>query len=308
MAEGLLTIGASASGSGLAAGMQKLMGGDQGNSVGSEIEDQINSMNKKLMQSLQNGLNYNSQYTNQAINTQQNYLGQGVNALTNALNTMTGQTQNTLTSGFNQSQALQSPYALMGYNAADAYADSLGLARPKMGSANMAQQMNTAATAINPQLIEQLKSAATAAGQDAWSQGKAPAAFVDPRQSMGQLMGALSPEQQAILNNPYLANFNAVKGQPGAMAAMVARGFNPNDIRTQAAQQLQLKQQLAGQQASQNSQYTSAMADYQNKQNLYGNYQGAQQSLLNSLQGLSPEQLKTALAYRSGSFNTPQVI
>lgn len=299
MAEGLLTIGASATGSGLAAGLQKLTGADDGSggqSVGSQIEDQINMMNKKLQQSLNTGLNYSQNYTNQAIGTQQQYLGQSTNALNNALATTTNQTQNSLLQGFNQSQALQSPYALMGYNASDAYMDSLGLARPKNGSANMAQTMNTAASAINPQLIQNLQQAATAAGQDPYAQGTAPTQFTDPRQSQAQLLQGLSPEMQSLYNNPDIAKLAANwKSAPPSLFPLIQQ--------YQAA-----KSQVDSQKAAQEQQYNTLNTNYQQQQGLFNNYQGAQQSLLNSVQNLTPDQLKTALAYRSGSFNTPQVI
>jgi hypothetical protein len=86
-------------------------------------------------------------YLKQAINTQKDYLGQA----TGSLNTNTQAAINAAKQygnlGFAQSQALASPYSMAGSTAMDAYMDSLGLSRPKMGSGALAQAQYAYASA-----------------------------------------------------------------------------------------------------------------------------------------------------------------
>jgi hypothetical protein len=96
-------------------------------------------MNSILDTSLQNALGYSQNYTGQAVNTQTQYLQQAMNALTTA--------GNQLTNSFNQSQGLQQPYRIAGYNALDSYEDTLGMKRPTIGNAAVAQALNDQAVA-----------------------------------------------------------------------------------------------------------------------------------------------------------------
>lgn len=309
MAEGLVTIAGGISGSGLAAGMQKLTGGAGGSGGGETVTDYINGMNNRMNKYLNMALNYSQGYTGQAVNAQNQYLNQATGALNNSLTNATNQGANSLLSAFNQSQGLQAPYALMGYNAADRYADSLGLARPAMGSANLAQSLSSAGT-INPQLIQNLQAAAQAAGQNAYATGTAPTAPTDNRLSQAQLMAQLSPQQQAAM------------AQQGFLSKVVPKMYNQGTVMT-AAKGLGLSKQatldlfnnyklaqsaLGSMTSAQDAAYNQGQQQYQQQQGLYNNYQNAQQSLLGSLQNISPDQLKTALAYKNGLFNNPMVV
>lgn len=98
-----------------------------------------NQANQQLQNALNQGLGYSQNYTQQAINANQAY------------NNLAQQQLNT---GFQQSQALNAPQQLAGYNALDAYQNSLGLSTPQGGSFQLAQAMNNNAAKAplaNPQ-------------------------------------------------------------------------------------------------------------------------------------------------------------
>lgn len=127
------------------------MGGSVGTalSVGSSLygamggndisgSDPSGAMNNILSNALGQALPYSEQYTQQAIGAQNSSLQAALGELNQAMTSTT----NTLNNAFQTSQALQSPYRNMGYQAADMYADSLHMSRPKMGS----QALSTALT------------------------------------------------------------------------------------------------------------------------------------------------------------------
>jgi hypothetical protein len=106
--------------------------GSTDNQVNTNIP--IGEMNSILDKSLGNALDYSQNYTSQATDAQTQYLQQAMNALTKA--------GNQLTDSFNQSQGLQQPYRVAGYNALDSYEDTLGMKRPTIGNAAVAQALN----------------------------------------------------------------------------------------------------------------------------------------------------------------------
>lgn len=115
------------------------MGGVLGGG-GVSVDIPTGEMNNMLQSGLNNALGYSEKYTNKAVDAQQQYLQQALQQLqfgTNALN------QN-----FGQSQALQQPYRDLGYRSTDNYADSLGIARPEMGSQALSSILNKDAQAV----------------------------------------------------------------------------------------------------------------------------------------------------------------
>lgn len=115
----------------------------------------INTMNDMLQKSM-----------NSALNTSERFMNKGVDTLTAARNQNTQTLQDYLKSALSQAQMFgnqgltgyrtaQSPYATAGYDALDAYKQSLGLSTPMGGSANQVR-MQQAAQKLAP-LLQSLK-------------------------------------------------------------------------------------------------------------------------------------------------------
>lgn len=93
--------------------------------------DWANAANARLQEALNQGIQYSEKYAQQAANALQAY---------------DQKSQQQLQQGFKQAQALNAPQRLASYNALDAYQDMLGLARPTMGSFQLASALQNQAT------------------------------------------------------------------------------------------------------------------------------------------------------------------
>lgn len=82
-----------------------------------------------------------------------------------------------------------------------------------------------------------------------------------------------------------------------------------SDYRILRQRALDANKVMEGWKQSNQGVYDQAQQNFQaTKAQPFNQFQQAQQSLLSSLGNINPEQLKQALAYRSGNFNTPTVI
>lgn len=88
--------------------------------------DWANTANQYLTGALNQGIAQQDKYSTAAIDASKAYQGQANQALNQ---------------GYQTAQALNAPQRLAGYQALDAYQDSLGLARPNVGSFQLAGAM-----------------------------------------------------------------------------------------------------------------------------------------------------------------------
>jgi hypothetical protein len=110
-------------------------GGQQGIDISKYLvnfnaADWANTANNYLTSALNQGIAQSEKYNNAAIG---------------ASNAATGQANQALTQGYDMAQALNSPQRLATYQALDAYQDSLGLARPNVGSFQLASALENQA-------------------------------------------------------------------------------------------------------------------------------------------------------------------
>jgi len=92
--------------------------------------DWANQANQYLGSALNQGMGYGEKYNQAAIDTQQAYQQQANQAQMG---------------GYNMAQAVQAPQRFAGYQALDAYQDTLGLARPEVGSYQLANSLEQTA-------------------------------------------------------------------------------------------------------------------------------------------------------------------
>lgn len=112
--------------------------------------DWANRANSYLQSALSQGLGYGEQYNQAAIDAVQAY---------------NNQAQQALESGYQRAQAVQAPQRMAAYNALDAYQDTLGLARPTIGSFGLASALENQA---NPNIQASVPQQQTA---NAFNQG-----------------------------------------------------------------------------------------------------------------------------------------
>jgi hypothetical protein len=92
--------------------------------------DWANTANQYLTSALNQGIAQSEKYNTAAIDASKAYQGQANQAMTQ---------------GYDMAQALNAPQRLAGYQALDAYQDSLGLARPQAGSFQLASALENQA-------------------------------------------------------------------------------------------------------------------------------------------------------------------
>jgi hypothetical protein len=95
--------------------------------------DWANQANSYLTSALNQGIAASNNYNQQAINSQL---------------TAQNQANQAATQGYNMAQALNAPQRLAAYGALDAYQDSLGLARPAVGSFQLSQALQNQAQGL----------------------------------------------------------------------------------------------------------------------------------------------------------------
>lgn len=308
-----LAVGSAAADTGAAAA-----GGFGGGNPTSDIDTLVNEMNSTLNQYLNKGLGAASNYTNQAIGQQNTSLNNATNALQTYLGNATQAYQNGANQGVDQFRALQAPYANAGYNALDAYQDSLGLSRPQMGSAALSSALFNSAK-VNP-LMQGLLSAAKA------------------NNNANASLAPTAPNMQTFLNNAtqnvtqqqiqdYINQHTAsARLRNGQVISPSSQGYSPTEgfaglsytgvgaptsgdnvylmnNQPQAYQNLYnnsdissaVKNYLAQQAAT--PLYNQANTLFQNQNNAYN----ALNSYL-SQSGMTPQQLGVAQAYNQGLF------
>jgi hypothetical protein len=145
-------------GSGLLMGGGALLG-----MLGSGDEDsgpsQFEIVQNLLNSALKDALAMNNEYSGKAISQQQQSLNDAINTLTGYNTQSQKLASSTMNNATKQYQALQSPYAQAGYDATDAYRQSLGMNNIVGGSANYANNSMQAlelANQLNP-LLSQMK-------------------------------------------------------------------------------------------------------------------------------------------------------
>ena len=308
--DSLVTLGGALSGSALAGAVSPSSGG-----TGIDVQAGINKMNKLLQQGLNEALNYTQTNTNKATGFEQTALQNATSALNNAMTSGSSQIQGLLNQGTAQYTAAQSPFAQAGYAANDALMDSLGLSRPTVGSAAMAQAQSQLAS-IQP-LLQQLQSSASTAGiSNPYAVNSAPTAPIAPQ--LSSFAGQITPQQiqQYIEGNSRNGKvfqngtnnvmgyytptgtmaYNAQQNQPG-FAAAVSR----DNTGTQQAVQNYLAQQ-----AYQNAMGTynnTTMPAYQTQLGNFNNYNQAYQNLQGQLNNMNPQAIQLALAQNRGLLN-----
>jgi hypothetical protein len=116
-----------------------VIGGSSGNQQPIDISkylvnfnssDWANTANQYLTSALQQGIGQSEKYGQAAVDASKAYQTQANQALNQ---------------GFDMAQALNAPQRLAGYQALDAYQDSLGLARPQAGSFQLASALENQA-------------------------------------------------------------------------------------------------------------------------------------------------------------------
>lgn len=110
--------------------------------------DWANTANNYLTSALNQGIAQSEKYNNAAIDASKAYQGQSNQAMAQ---------------GFDMAQALNAPQRLAGYQALDAYQDSLGLSRPNVGSFQLASALENQAR--GDQNLPQQQQIATAFNQ-----------------------------------------------------------------------------------------------------------------------------------------------
>lgn len=311
-------IAAAVAGNYLGSKLASSMGGDQsGYNPGPNIPQIVNTSNNILNGALGNALNYSSNYTTQAVQAQQGYNTQSVNALNQSLQGATQGAQQNINQGLLSSMATNAPVVQTGYNALDSYEDSLGMARPSMGNAAYASDLQSASQL--PALNNQLQQAASqygvsnpyAAQTVPTAPGAAPQVALNTQAAQQSLAQYVAAQQQALgvkgaygrSGNPNdLSSGNIVLGNVGGAYMPGVTTNNMNDPAViQAVAQFQQQQQQA-----------AAMQQYQQQQQQYGqnmaNYNGFNQAtsqIQNQLNQINPQALQVAMGAQQGSFGTP---
>lgn len=98
--------------------------------VNFNASDWANQANQYLGSAMNQSMDYGEKYNQAAINSQQAFQQQA--------------NQGNM-AGYNMAQAVQAPQRFAGYQALDAYQDTLGLARPEMGSYQLANSLEQTA-------------------------------------------------------------------------------------------------------------------------------------------------------------------
>jgi hypothetical protein len=291
-----------------------LGGGNNSGPQPPDVQAIVNKSNGILKQALQSALSYSQNYTNQAIGQQNTSLGASTSALNNSLSGATNAAQSSIQNALQQSQAINAPIVQTGYGALDRLQDSLGIARPAMGNAAYAADLQQAGGL--QQQIGQLQQAAQKYGvSNPYAVPTAPTAPTAPQantvnsqqaqQAIQQFMqsysqGGSSPQQAfaaRMAPNPGLANMGGLY-QPG----LNYQNMNDPNVIAAVQQAMQQRQTQAAQQ-----QYQSQLPAYQSQLANYNGYNNIYQNLQNQL-NTNPQAAQMGIAAQQGLFGTPQVI
>lgn len=261
--------------------------------------DFINTMNTMLQKAQDNAIAQSTTYTNEGVQQQQQSLQNANNALSSYLAQGIQQSQQASQQGFNLSQALQAPYAQAGYNALDAYQDSLGLSRPQMGSAALSANLTQAAN--QSQAIQALQQQYGTTPPVLGSAPVAPDINADLNNvTAQQIQDAIS--QDIIKNNPNQAvNTYTYKGPGGTVQLGGNTGpeMSQTYLNSNPAIYNAQKQSLADQVYQQQlTQYNQQQQAYQAQQQLVNNYNSTLQGI-----NFNPQAASIAAAYNQGLFS-----
>lgn len=263
------------------------MGGGDSTQSPYSTPDFVGQMNNLLATAMNNAIGTSTNYTNQATAQQNQSLNASTNALNSSLTNATNSATSSLQNGLNQSMALNSPLAIAGYGALDAYQDSLGLSRPKEGSGTLANQLYSSAQAAP--ILQQMQQLGQ--GQQLGSAPTAPTL-----QSFEQ---QYTPEQ--------ISNYIAQNTSPVFHGG---QGFGVfNGVQAPLLVDLQSNPTLRADAVSQMAQpaYNNALSQYNTQNTAYqtaSNNQTQQMQLMNQLQslGYSPQAQNAAQSYQQGLF------
>lgn len=189
--------------------MALLGAGVAGSAAGSKLGSSLgggsktnpaDTINNLLGKALNRAVTTNNQYSQAAIGQQNTSLQAAIAALTQGTQKASDVATSTMNSGLNAYKTAQQPYATAGYDALDAYKQSLGLSTPQGGSAQAVQNQEMA-TNLAPQLqslLGSLKgnySAGTAPDQAAITAG------ITPEQLQQYISGNISAKQSFRKDN-----------------------------------------------------------------------------------------------------------
>lgn len=305
-------VGSSAAGGALA----NAMGGNSSNNSLSTalqgnanyINSNIGNINSVLQQGLGNAISAVDTGTTNAVNSQNQYLNQALTGATGISN-----------AGFAQAQALDAPYQNIALNATDQYADSLGVARPAMGSAALQQALS--ANPQNQTISSAYQNAAQAYGIQPGQTANAPATFTQQAPSLSNYQNLLATPDFSNYNTDFsllqsggynpgqLAQYQDAATSVTSPSHYSADFTNGNDRNAALAQGAQAAQNIFAQQQQNatNSAYGSAMNTYNTALNAYNTQNGLFNNVNSAASALTPQiiaQLQAANGYNSGLFNT----
>lgn len=249
-----------------------LGGGSSGGSAANPytIPPFVGQMNNMLQQSLVSANADMQSGTNSAISQQNTSLAAANQALSQGVTNANNQATTTSNSGLNQYMSLNAPLAQTAYQGLDAYADSLGLQRPTIGSGAVANALfNTTQAQTNLSNL----------GQPIANPGAAPASYTPTTQDQAF---------QWMLQNP--TQYSQYVNSATPEQAYVSQ--DPNGL-VQASQGI--LNNTPGQQSA-----LSAVNSYNNNANLFNTYQ---QQAGQAVSGVSPQQVSIANAYKNGLFS-----
>lgn len=278
-----------------------------------ETPNFVKEINGMLQNYLQQAMAANQFGTDQAVNTQRQYLDQATGSLNTNTQAAIKAADQYGKVGFAQSQALASPYSMAGSTGLDAYMDSLGLSRPKMGSGQLAQinYQHASAQPVLDQFRQLGNSSLTAPTAPTFNPTARPTATFE------DISKQISDQQ---VTNYIKANTKRYNGEKDPRfkdpVSRYERWYAPstaNEVMTNARKSL-VDQRLGQIQAQYNQaaqanqqQYNTALQGYNTQQGAYDK-QIAQRAdligLFNQL-GLNPQTHNIAQAYQQGMFTKP---
>lgn len=296
-AAGAATAGSVAGGA-AANATEKLLGGGSGSGgIQFGTPGFVTQINNLLTKGMNSAIQNSTNYTNQATGQENQSLQAAIQALTQYLSSGTGAAQNYGNLGFNQSQALQAPQAQAGYQALDAYMDSLGLSRPQMRSGNLAQALFNNTNQQNQ--IQQLMSQ--------YGNQIPQAATTAPTQPQAINYTDLIPQiTQAQINKYFKDNTKHqagyVNNYTGAGSNFVQHFKDPAKLTNNPNVLAAVREAIAKDTA--NKQNAASQAAYQTALQQYNTQNQTHQNFINSLGQIpyNPQQQQIALAYQNGLF------
>lgn len=259
----------------------KLAGGDGGSQQPLYYTPEfVTQMNDMLTQSMNNALDSSTKYTNRGIETFENNYNKTETFLKDYLKNAISQSSMFGNQGLNNYQTAQRPFGTAGYDALDAYKQSLGLSTPREGSANqvqasgVAQSLLPALQALKGNYANPGNSVMTAPDRDALMKS-----FITPDQINKYIgnMNNFNKESNDATNKLTWSNTNT--------------GINPNIADFSGKNVFQENAQLRDWATNKLTDHVNQLYNTQNQafQN-YTNYNNAQTGINNIMNRYDPSQ------------------